>query len=287
MSRETESQEPILYHAPPSFYSQLARLALAEAHFPHRKVVVVPGPPSFESYEPWYMEKNPGGTVPTLEVNGKIFDDSRDILNAAVESENGGHLRPEILAASVDEWVEKAYGIPEREVAYSSAQIKKVGRVVNGARRRALAKNKARHPDLAGVYQAKIADIDAFMSAAADAENAVQIRAQTQAALDEANRMLEKSPWLCGNVYTLADLVWTVTVARQFVLGAKPLDGRPHLADWYGRVKARPSFVEGDVWDRFKPSALIKVMAKRYGLRVAVGLSLLGAAAWAAWRQLL
>ena len=55
-----------LYHVPPSFYSQVARLVLTEKQIAYRAVAAVPGPPNFGTYRPWYMRLNPMGTVPTL-----------------------------------------------------------------------------------------------------------------------------------------------------------------------------------------------------------------------------
>ncbi len=56
----------ILYHIPPSLYSQMARLALAGKAVPYKSHYIAGGPPTFESYKPWYIRLNPGGTVPTL-----------------------------------------------------------------------------------------------------------------------------------------------------------------------------------------------------------------------------
>ena len=43
--------EVILYHVPPSFYSQIARLALAEKGVARKSIHIAAGPPTFESYE--------------------------------------------------------------------------------------------------------------------------------------------------------------------------------------------------------------------------------------------
>ena len=69
--------------------------------------------------------------------------------------------------------------------------------------------------------------------------------------------------FLIGDAYSLADLVWTVTVARLKMIGLEPLVGRPALAAWYARVQARPSFEEADVWERVKPARLLGMFARK------------------------
>jgi deoxyhypusine synthase len=44
-----------------------------------------------------------------------------------------------------------------------------------------------------------------------------------------------------ADAYSLADVVWTVSVARQTAIGAAPLADRPALADWYERISADAS----------------------------------------------
>ena len=45
--------KPVLYHVPPSFYSQIVRLALAEKGIAYDSQYVIPGPASYETYAPW------------------------------------------------------------------------------------------------------------------------------------------------------------------------------------------------------------------------------------------
>lgn len=56
---------------------------------------------------------------------------------------------------------------------------------------------------------------------------------------------LADGPWLAGGDYTLADAAVTPYVLRLDMLGMSSLwqPGRPRLADWYARVRARPSAV--------------------------------------------
>lgn len=76
---------PILYYAPPSFYSQVAMLALVEKNLAFDKKSSFPGRQCFH-----LMRQNPGGTAPTLVTGDLVFDDSRKILEHV--DELGGEL---------------------------------------------------------------------------------------------------------------------------------------------------------------------------------------------------
>ena len=57
---------------------------------------------------------------------------------------------------------------------------------------------------------------------------------------------LEVDPWLAGNTYSLADIAYTPYLTRYDHLQALGvLDKRPHLSDWYERVKERPNYAKG------------------------------------------
>ena len=53
---------------------------------------------------------------------------------------------------------------------------------------------------------------------------------------------LEKSAWLAGDAYTLADTNMTPFVHRMASFPEYELSRWPRVADWYARVMARPSF---------------------------------------------
>ena len=54
-----------------------------------------------------------------------------------------------------------------------------------------------------------------------------------------------------------------------------PLNGRPALADWYDRVRARSSFRTADIWESFsivKTFKALPILAQKPGPRLAVAL---------------
>jgi len=253
--------EPVLYHIPPSFYSQVARLAMAEAGVTYERRVAAAGPPIFETYEPWYLKLNPGGTVPTLVHGDRVFPDSIAIARYVDATFGGGALIP-AGDEEVERWIQALVDIPIRELSYGGA-MSAMGSRVNAWRLRNLRKRRDRDSELQEVYQAKIEDIDGFSRMAQDATHVEGLRDQVASVLDEMDATLAKRPWLAGSAHTMADVVWTVGIARFFMLELAPLRGRPALAEWYLRVKERPSFAEADVWEAMQFRKLAPVMARK------------------------
>jgi glutathione S-transferase len=64
--------------------------------------------------------------------------------------------------------------------------------------------------------------------------------------LDDMEATLSKQPWLAGKTYSLADTAYTAYITRVNNLRMIPLlDERPHLKDWFERIRARPSYEAG------------------------------------------
>lgn len=252
---------PILHHVPPSFYSQITRLAFAEKSIEFEGCYVIPGPSSYESYKPSYMRLNPNGTVPTLVHEGKVFSESLDILRYLETRFPGTELwKDREDSGDIDRWVEQLYTISFRELSYGSPRLQKLGGWINAKRVRNLRDRLAENPDLADVYAAKIEDIETFTRNTFDPDHMKrQVRALEQK-LDRLDNALIDGSCLASDRYSMADLVWTVGVARLLMMGMSPFEDRPALAYWYGRMKTRPSFSSAGVMERFKPSVLMRVM---------------------------
>ena len=69
--------------------------------------------------------------------------------------------------------------------------------------------------------------------------------------LTEMDEALSHHAWLVGDAYTIADAAFTPYLARLDHLNILGMtDGRPHVAGWYSRIKARPSFEDAIVkWE--------------------------------------
>lgn len=275
----------ILHHAPPSFYSQIARLVLAEKGVPHQAKLAAAGPPLFETYAPWYMRLNPNGTVPTLVDGETAVPDSRAILAYVDANFDGPSLTPSDPdeRAAMDDTIAAVYDVSVRDVTYGSGRTAKIGARVNGKRIARLRKLAARHPDMRDVYQAKLRDIEGFAAACADQDGVEQQQRRMLALLDRFEQRLADRPFVAGSSYSLADVVATVTVARLAMLGKDPLARRPALAGWFERMRARPSFVSADIWDRFVPAKLVKMIARKLGPYLLAGLAALLLLGWVIW----
>ena len=74
-SAKLSAETPRLYHTPSSYYSMIARLALAEGGIAHERIFV---DIHFRlgQQQPDYVRINPGMTVPTLVQADRILDQS-------------------------------------------------------------------------------------------------------------------------------------------------------------------------------------------------------------------
>jgi glutathione S-transferase len=61
--------------------------------------------------------------------------------------------------------------------------------------------------------------------------------------LDDMEATLTSTPWLAGFDYSLADIDLTPYLQRLIDVGAGWLwEDKPHVTDWFARVRTRPSF---------------------------------------------
>jgi glutathione S-transferase len=67
---------------------------------------------------------------------------------------------------------------------------------------------------------------------------------QLQGTLRRMAEALQSGPWLLGGQFTLADICLIPTIDRLADLGLASLwqSDHPQVADWYARVRQRPSF---------------------------------------------
>lgn len=261
-----------LYHAPPSFYSQLARLALAEKGVDHVAEFVVPGPPLFETYTPRYMSMNPQGTVPVmvhvdpLALTRETLKDSRDILAHVDANFPGPALLPSESGerAAARERVAELYAISFAVLSYGDPKIRARGARVNAMRVANLGRRMARHPEMKEIYAAKLRGLESTMGEIGDPARMAHERASVQRSLNGLEAALgDGRVYLVGASYSLADLVWTVGLARLQMLALDPLAQRPTLAAWYERMRDRPSFVAADIWEQMNTRALAQMLASK------------------------
>lgn len=245
MSNEPERRT--LYHAAPSYYSQIARLALAEA-----RIAYASHPVDIhrrrQNLEPWYVQINPNCTVPALVDGARTLIESRDIVAFAL-----GAIEGEAAA-----WVDRQYAYPIDELTFG--RLLAWNPLARTMVPRSLAKSEAqfralaqRHRELAPAYLRR-AEVFAKRLRTFDPSTAMALwherLTQARGHLDALERALSDGrETLVATGYSAADVVYTVFLARLcFVHLRDELEKRPAVRRYAERMFARRTFREADVW---------------------------------------
>jgi glutathione S-transferase len=267
--RLPSSVKPTLYHFPVSLRSQQIRRALAEKSVEWISQIVNTGP-ALENLEPWYARLNPRLEVPTLEVDGQLLTEPVEIAIFIEDQFHG----PRLLPADPDEraevmrWVEMQAEFPMRELGYT--RTKGMVRWFQGwsmrqARRR-LRRLLRKNPQLRAVYENKLLELDQLERGVKHNVAVRELVDDVELILDEIEAVLEHRKWLAGGSYTLADLMWTAILSKLEQIGfARSLRAhrRPRLAEWYTRLRERPS------WDAMQRRMSAGQALRFYGPAVA------------------
>ena len=251
--------KPRLYHAPSSYYSTIARLALAEAGIDYEQIFIDILFRGSQRLAP-YARLNRSMTVPTLVLPGRVLAQSRDIADFALGSA-GVPPDPETQA-----WVDRHYAFPVEELTFGLFLAgHRLARAVIPAKlasiRRQLLRSATAHPDLAEVYQARAAVFlarEQTFDPQASVDLAAARRREAIGLLDRLeDHLADGRAVMIPPGYTVADVVWTVFLARIELLGmAGEIARRPALAGYWSQAKARPSFKAADVWTKFHPARI-------------------------------
>ena len=124
----------------------------------------------------------------------------------------------------------------------------------------------AEHPEFAALATKKLEmkkrmDFVAFFSSVDLAE----MDASMKEVLDAMEAALEKTAYVAGDTYTLADVVATAFLARVHIVKDETMFGPKTCACWNERYKTRPSFQKAYVlwkWEHALVDKQIKVFAK-------------------------
>ncbi len=247
---------PRLYHAPSSYYSMIARLALAEGGVAYAPVLMDIHARLMQQH-PDYVRLNSNMTVPTLVLPDRVLTESRDIAAFALGEDEAGRY-----------WVDLQYSLPIEELTFGRVLAKSrlarvmIPRVLARARRHLL-RLAAANRDLAGLYEARAAvfaeRLRVFDPAAA-ARLAERRQAQALAMCDEMEHALaDGRAVLAPPHYGMADVVMSVFLARmEFTgLGAE-IAARPALAAYWRAMQDRPGFKAADIWTRIYPGRMVR-----------------------------
>lgn len=247
-----------LYHHGTSVCAAKARIVLGEKGLPWtgHYVDILKG----EQFAPGYLKLNPKHVVPTLVHDGHVIRESTVIGEYIDDAFPDPPLKPDAALDRVtmrmwtkrlDEELHPATGIVTYAISHRHAVI------ANGP-----------------------AAIDAWVNNVAPAERARR-RQRLEAGIEDPEAMaalriydnflgameiqLAKTLWLAGARFSLAEVGVIPYVNRLDMLQLSGLwtEQRPHLADWWQRVKARPTF-EPALY-QFVPPPLFALMRQHGG----------------------
>jgi tetrachloro-p-hydroquinone reductive dehalogenase len=239
----------VLYDFPMSIYCQFTRLALAEKGVEYeRKHVDITKPQA--QFEPGYLELNPKGVVPTLVVDGRVICHGPTI-NAFIDTQFEGPALASGDAEEIDHWVRAADEIQFDALLYDQRRPGPGLMMLQGRRARLAAIVR---PDER--IRQRLADIDALIEFVQDPGSVEGEIMGLRAKLVALNDVLDGRSFITGEHYTLADVMWTPTLARIEMLG---LDERlfgdsSNVIAYYERMRQRPSFERARIFRSMSPT---------------------------------
>jgi glutathione S-transferase len=224
-----------LYNSVASTCSQKVRLTLAEKSldFEDRQISLKDN----EQLSDWYLKINPNGVVPTLVHDGNAVIDS-SVINEYLDEvfpapslvPANAHLRASMRAwrQYIDEVPTPAIRIP----SFNTFIVPTWNRSSKGWGEDRISKSPLRKSFLRRIGPSGFSK--------EDVDDATEKLTQT---CERMERSLEAGPWLIGEQFTLADISLIPTLVRMSDIGLEGLwRDRPHVADWFERVRVRPSF---------------------------------------------
>ncbi|HEX2554901.1 MAG TPA: glutathione S-transferase family protein [Microvirga sp.] len=243
-----------LYHNDMSLCAQKVRVCLAEKglDWESRHMVLRAG----EHQQPWYRALNRRAVVPTLVHGEHVVTESNVILEYLDESFPEPPLRPAdpFGRARLRFWIKQL----DEDIHDASAAILSFGI--------AFRHQYIERGELGMRMLEAIPNIfkrerrrDVIEKGTRSAHFVIAVERMVQL-LDEMEEALGRHPWLVGDAYSLADVAFTPYLARLEHLNILGLvGGRAHVAAWYARCKARPSFDDAIVrWENADYLALMR-----------------------------
>lgn len=197
-----------------------------------------------EQFAPDYVKINPKSVVPTLVHDGHVIVESTVCCEYLDEVFPAPPLKPasaldraemRLWTKAVDEFLHPMCA----EITFASSHRHTIARLGPEG----LAKFLASTPPMSVTPQwhARKKEIVTQGLSAPGVADAFRVY---DGFLGKIEKALATRPWLAGNAFSLADIAVTPYVNRLDMLYMSQMwtAARPRLTDWFGRVKARPTF---------------------------------------------
>ena len=275
LARDPELIVLELFHAAPSYYSMVARLALTEAGLPFTSRLLDIHLAK-QQLSDAYRQLNPQMTVPTLRGPGLLLTDSSTILSYAAQQVGEGWLDGNPgLAGAIQQAVAGHYAIAIETLTFSKLLVTKplmravVPKVLAGLSR-GLEERAAHAADGGASLRAKAEQnrerLATFTTAPID-ETLAAMRQQVRHYLNELPPV-GAGAGLFGDRLSSADIVVAVLLGRLTMADELALLERDDLRGWWQRFQQRPSFTAADIWTRFQRRRFLQSLLKARHTRI-------------------
>ena len=245
----------ILYNAPSSYYSMVARLALIESNTPftNRRMDIHIAK---EQLTQWYAAINPQMTVPTL-VDGKItLIDSRDILRFAATgaTDHWQDSNPRFKVA-IESIVQHFYAIPIEKLTFGKVLIGipllrlLFPKVMSNIIRKLKTTLFSNHPE---AVQAKIAVTEERIAYFTQGNFLDKLNLERNRVSAFLSTLPIPCAFLFGEQISSAVIVVCVLLGRLKMIGEYALvESFAELDSWFSRMQQRSAFQAADIWQQF------------------------------------
>ena len=192
-----------------------------------------------DQHRPEYLKLNPNGVVPTLVHDGKVVIESTLIIEyldevfperALMPADPYQRAQARLWMKKIDDYLHPACSTVTFAIAFRQGLLKKTPEELE-ARFKSI-------PDPAYRERQRLSVLQGI-----DAPHVAQAVKNYDKYIGEMEAALSRSPYLIGEMYSLADVAATSYVNRAEMIA---MDGlwarRPRVADWLKRIRARPSY---------------------------------------------
>jgi len=227
-----------LYHGLASTCSKKVRMCLAEKGLDWESRLV--NLQKFEQHDPDYLKLNPNGVVPTLVHNGRPITESTVIIEYIDDTFPDIPLKPEDTYARAqmrlwEKWSD--------DVGYAAVYVPTWDKLSRPAAEKLsdeeLEAMTARVPT--PERRARWRQVARGSFSKEEMDGAYEMMTRTFAQIEQT---LEDSPWLAGDMFTLADIALAPFVDRMMDLRGDLVSPAqyPRVYAWFDRLRERPSF---------------------------------------------